>query len=486
MGASVSVRQPQSALGAPAHERPRIVLLSTSLLVDRMFAQTELLSTLARASTPEVWASSAANADYRALWSSQPATVQPLPAVGAFRELRHNYLRRLNETIWDLRQREPSRESMLRHRPPELGDSIRWMIDATARVLSRFPVEQVVENALEPYLLRYERSPEATQRIVRQRPSVVVSTGPFQFEQPGIAAAAKRLGVRVLTLIPSWDNISTKRRMLFRYDGYVVWSEQMKSELHRLYPHSQDVPVYVVGAPQFDVFFQDRYVESRAAFCTRHQLSPDRPIILYAVGSPNFLFGEPAGAVHVAKAVAAGQLGDVQMLVRPHPIHDNAEMDRLFEGMGPRIRVQRVSTPGTALTLRSQDESQTRDWVNTFRHADVVVNLSSTVTVDAALFDRPVINLDFDPGPGSPDQQLVKDINHRWTHFKPIAESGGVWLVDDFAQLFDAIRAYLAKPELHREARRGIVERVCQFTDGHCGRRMAQAILDFESRGGRQ
>jgi len=35
--------------------------------------------------------------------------------------------------------------------------------------------------------------------------------------------------------------------------------------------------------------------------------------------------------------------------------------------------------------------------VNTFRHADVVVNFSSTVAIDAAIFDKPVVNLDFDP-----------------------------------------------------------------------------------------
>jgi len=117
--------------------------------------------------------------------------------------------------------------------------------------------------------------------------------------------------------------------------------------------------------------------------------------------------------------------------------------------------------------------------VNTFRHADVVVNLASTVTIDAAIFDRPIVNLDYDPEPGQPNQALVRDVNHAWTHFKPIAESGGVWLVNNPEQMIEAIRGYLADPSLHRDRRRWLTQYVCEYLDGRCGERMAMAIRDF-------
>jgi CDP-glycerol glycerophosphotransferase (TagB/SpsB family) len=108
-----------------------------------------------------------------------------------------------------------------------------------------------------------------------------------------------------------------------------------------------------------------------------------------------------------------------------------------------------------------------------------VVNLSSTTTVDAAIFDRPVVNLDFDPEPGGPNQALVKDVNHFWTHFKPVAESGGVWLVNNYDEMVTAIKTYLREPQLHQEKRRWIAEYVCGYVDGRCGERMARAVLDF-------
>ena len=108
-----------------------------------------------------------------------------------------------------------------------------------------------------------------------------------------------------------------------------------------------------------------------------------------------------------------------------------------------------------------------------------MVNLSSTVTVDAAIFDKPVVNLDFDPQPSREDQELIKDINHKWNHFKPIAESGGVWLVNNFDEMAHAVKTYLENPNLHSEKRRWIAEYVCGYLDGKCGERMATAIKEF-------
>lgn len=453
-------------------------MMSTSVLIDRMILYTEFLETLSSGVDVRVWAASASNPTYKRIWSASPATVEVFPEVRPFREFPYNYMRRINEFAWDLRQRPSSRLSMMRHiRDNALTSGIR-ALKLPARLLASFKMETWFENKLERLMLGYGRSKEAVDRLHVDRPSAVLTTGPFQLQQPGVVAAAKNLGIPVLALVPSWDNLSTKNRMVFKYDGFLVWSEQTKKELLHFYPSSRNVPIYVVGAPQFDVFFQDRFYLSREQFCANQGLRPEIPIVLYAVGSPNFLRGERFGAVDFAERVVRGELGDVQVIVRPHPLHYKGEFDELFQRFSPRVILQRPSGDGTALP-RSQDEGQIMQWVNTFRHADVVVNLSSTVTVDASVFDRPVVNLNYDPAPGSPQQQLITEINHEWDHFKPIAESGGVWLVNDPDELVGAVKTYLRHPELHRNERRWIAEYVCGYLDGRCGERMAEAVLDF-------
>jgi hypothetical protein len=459
---------------------PEVVILSTSLLTDRMLLHTAFMDVLCREATVRVWATSAQNPRFQKMWNAVPARIESFPDVQSFREFPYNYLRRLNEFTWDFRQSPPSRLSVMRHVPEKYQRSVR-ALKLPARILAKLKAEQALESRLEKLLLRYPRCNDALERMVTDPPSVVLTTGPFQFEQPGIVAVAKNLGIPSLALIPSWDNLSTKARMVFRHDGYVVWSEQMRRELHYFYPETQGLPIYVVGAPQFDVFFEKRHWRSRAEFCALQGLRPDLPIILYAIGSPNFL-KEHHGALELAERIGRGDLGDVQMLVRPHPIHDNAEMTSLFQRFAPRVVTQQTAEAGTALTARSQDETQIVEWINTFRHADVLVNLSSTATIDAAIFDRPVVNLDFDPEPGQPKQALVKDVNHLWTHFKPVAESGGVWLVNNYDEMVTAIKTYLEQPGLHRNERSWMTKYVCGYVDGQCGRRMAEAVIDFASK----
>lgn len=462
-----------------AEARPKVLVLSSSLLIDRILLYTEFLSELKREASAKVWASSVKNSRFRDAWNSCATPVEEFPAIIPFKEFPYNYLRRLNEFVWDYRQSPPSRISMWEYvRSKRTGLAIR-LLRPPARILATLRAEMLLERNLEGLLLSYARSPEAIDRLRLDRPDVMLTTGPFQYEQPAIVAAAKNLGIATLALIPSWDNLSTKGRMVFSYDGYIVWSEQSKEELHYFYPYTRQAPVYVVGAPQFDVFFQERFFLSREEFCAMQGLRPELPIIVYAIGSPNFIAGEHYGALKLAENVARGDLGDVQLLVRPHPIHDNGEFREAFAEYGPRVTVQQTAEAGMSLTARSQDERQILEWVNTFYHASVLVNLFSTVTVDAAIFDRPVVNLDYDPEPGQPRQSLIKEVNHLWTHFKPVAESGGVGLVNNHEEMVETIKTYLSHPELHREKRRWITEFVCGQVDGHCGKRMAQAVVDF-------
>jgi hypothetical protein len=428
----------------------------------------------------ELWTTSKRNLDFKETDGGSQTTVRSFPAIKPFKEFPYNHLRRLNEFVWDYRLRPPSRTGEMKLiRERDARFYIR-ALQLPARVLAMLKMETKLEDWLEGVLLSYSRSPEGVERLGASTPDVLVATGTFRFEEPAVIAAAINLGIPTLSFITSWDNPSTKNRMVFKYDGYLVWSRQMKEDLYQFFPYTRRVPVYVVGAPQFDVFFQPRFHETRKAFCARYGLNPDLPVVLYALGSPN-LFHENASVVYLAERIARGELGNVQLLIRPHPLHDRGLDLAMLRQLGPQIAVQDTGQTGLSVPSRAQNEEQIRDWVNTFRHAALVVNLSSTAAIDGAIFDKPVVNLDYDPEPGQSRQALVKEINHSWTHFKPIAESGGMWLVNHPGEMVEAVRAYLSQPALHREKRRAMAEHVCGFLDGRCGERMAEALLDFVS-----
>ncbi len=460
--------------------RKSILILSSSLLTERLILYSTFLPALKGKVDVELWTT--AKQDSESAAAGCPGLkIEAFPAIRPFREFPYNHLRRLNEYAWDFRLRPPSRLSAMKHiRDQSVRAHIR-ALKFPARLLAMAGMESALEDWLEGLLLGYPRSAEGVQRLRAAAPDLLLATGTFRYEEPAITAAAKNLGIPTLAFITSWDNPSTKSRMVLKYDGYLVWSEQMKEEMHHFFPYTRTAPIYVIGAPQFDVFFQPRFHESRESFCRRYGLDPDLPIVLYALGSPS-LFQEFPAVLDLAERVARGELGEVQLLIRPHPLHDKGLDTEALQRLSPRVVVQETGQIGKSVPTRAQNEEQIRDWVNTFRHAAMVVNLSSTAAIDGAIFDKPVVNLDFDPAPGQPRQALVKDVNHTWTHFKPIAESGGLWLVDNQEEMITAVKTYLNQPELHAQARRQMAEHVCGFLDGCCGRRMAEALLDFAQR----
>jgi hypothetical protein len=478
---SLPASQPAEAHARPSKARGDeldVLVLSSSLFTDRMMLHTHFLSTLGRAASVEVWATSMRNGLHRGTWGAVPAQVEEFPPVLPYKAFPYNYLRRLNDWAWDYCQHPASRMSHTRHVRDKTEKLSLRALKAPGYLLALSRSEAWFENRLERLLLDCPRSPEAQSRLRAARPDVIVTTNPFWFHEPAVVAQAKKLGLTTLAMIPSWDNVTTKNRLVFKYDGYLVWSQRTKQELYEHYPAARRVPVYVVGAPQFDVFFRARFAQSREEFCRSQGLRPERPVVVYALGSPNIV-REHHAALELAERVSRGELGDVQMIVRPHPIHDYAELSRSFARFAPRVHLQQTGEAGSSLYARSQDDGQVTEWVNTFRHADVVVNLASTVTIDAAICDRPVVNLDYDPEPGRPNQALVRDINHLWPHFKPVAESGGVWLAGSGDEMVEAVRTYLRRPELHRAERRKVAEFVCGYLDGRCGERMARSVLEF-------
>ena len=288
--------------------RPKILLLSSSLLVDRVFLYTDFVETLKKFGDITIWANSAGDDQTSSVWSKTAVKVENFPKIRSFREFPYNFLRRFNEYVWDYRRPLPSRVSMQRHVRNKRQDFSIRALKLPARIAAMFRLENPVEKKVEKILLGFPRSAEAEARLKELQPDIIVTTGPFQFEQPAICAAAKKLGIPTLAYIPSWDNITTKNRMLFKYDGYLVWSEQTKKELREVYQYTKNQPVYVVGAPQYDIFKQVKFHQSREEFCRQQNLNPEIPLIVYAIGSPNFL-KEHHGAIALAERIGRGELG---------------------------------------------------------------------------------------------------------------------------------------------------------------------------------
>ena len=114
----------------------------------------------------------------------------------------------------------------------------------------------------------------------------------------------------------------------------------------------------------------------------RHQFVIDR--LLDAIGSS--AIGEPA-----------------DLLVRLHP-RDRADQYDRYLGR-PHVVVEKAfrqtsTRSGDGMDVDFMAEN-TRHLADTLYHSDVVLNVASTLAIEASIFDTPVINIGFDGEPGS-------------------------------------------------------------------------------------
>ena len=84
------------------------------------------------------------------------------------------------------------------------------------------------------------------------------------------------------------------------------------------------------------------------------------------------------------------------------------------------------------------------------------INVASTVSLDLAILDKPVINIAFNP-PGEAIYPNDYEKIYDFDHYRPIVESGAISLAKNPGELEDQLRIYLENPKIHQTERKKLV-----------------------------
>jgi CDP-glycerol glycerophosphotransferase (TagB/SpsB family) len=169
---------------------------------------------------------------------------------------------------------------------------------------------------------------------------------------------------------------------------------------------------------------------------------------------------------------------DAQILVRLHP-RDDLGAYAEFQGV-PHVIIEKPFRPtvkagdGLAIDITVENQQHLAD---TMRHSDVVVNVASTIAIEAAIFDTPVVNVSFD---GEEPSEFARSARryYRFTHYVNITRHGAVRVAERPAQLVELIGRYLDYPAIDRDGRRRVVVEQCQFLDGRAADRVAAFVVE--------
>lgn len=307
-------------------------------------------------------------------------------------------------------------------------------------------------------------------------PDLIWSTVSVSGWESPYRMAARDLGVPIATSILSFDNL-TSRGPLARDHHYLVWGSRMKGQLLRLYPELRESQVTITGTPQFDFHRRPACTWTRARTLETLGVRPDRRYFLYGASHAELTPDEPKLVAQLAARMDRHPaLAGHTLIVRLHPL-DEAARWHAHVAASPRVRISppfaHTSAAADGWTVPSADDHARL--TSSLAHADGCLNIASTLSLDAAILDRPVVCVDFSHEPQSPRDMLYAEYGAE--HYAPLVASGGIRLAHDWTELLDLMEAAVAAPERDRERRAGMVESECGPVDGHSAERVARALI---------
>ena len=262
-------------------------------------------------------------------------------------------------------------------------------------------------------------------------PDVILITPLIDFGsyQTDYVKSAHRLGIPVVFLPFSWDNLTNRGLVRIAPDRTLVWNEHQQREAVTYH----DVPpatIVVTGAPRFDEFFDMRPSIDRDAFAVRAGLDPSRPFLLY-VCSSHFIAPDEVNFVRSwAEAIRQDpDLGRYGILIRPHPANEQ-----------PWTAATISDIPNAALWREPTKVQADPALFHSLYHAAAVVGLNTSALIEAAIVGKPVHTIQTTEFAGGQEQTLH-------FHYLLARNGGPVEVASSLSEHITQLRSSTARPD---------------------------------------
>lgn len=337
------------------------------------------------------------------------------------------------------------------------------LADRTARTISQFAASprgiNWLDAAHQKAVKRLSIYKEYQKLLDQIQPDVLFCSNQWSHTAIPVVLAAKSLGIPCATFIFSWDNITTRGHIPSPFDYFLVWSEHMKTELLHYYPKVQSENVYVVGTPQFEPYADETLLLSKEEFFNQLSADPARPLICYSGGIEHTCPEDQDHVEILMNLIQRGAVdGNPQVLLRPAPTDNLNRFDKVISKYPNIIYAIPKWIRGTHGFFTMPTQEDVKFLVNLVHHADLNVNLASTMTLDFALHNKPVVNIAFDVATPPPLRKPLWDLYYKFEHYRPVIELGAVRVAHSEQELAKHVNSYLSQPLLEQDERRQLVE----------------------------
>jgi hypothetical protein len=314
---------------------------------------------------------------------------------------------------------------------------------------------------------------------------VIASTAGWRLDRYLLREATLH-NVPTMAAIVGWDNPSSYAIRGTPMDYATCWSQLQKDEL--IYGSDWDpARVHIGGIPSYDGYFRKEWQLAKVDYFKLHNLDPNRKLISYACSFVHFAPNYP-NVEALAKLVSSDALAaPSQLLIRLHPSHFQdkpkifaEERERIFalEKQYPNVHVVKPVALGGSLGYYSGEDMDEKS--SMMAHSDVLVTVYSTMVVETAVHDTPIVAAVIDvPGGWNRPRKYSLSLKKigNWPTHKRFRDAKAGRVASNENELCEAIDLYLKNPSIDAVERRKFIKDEITFTDGTSGKRTAEFIL---------
>ncbi len=312
--------------------------------------------------------------------------------------------------------------------------------------------------AVERRLRRVEGEPECRRVLADTGASVLLVSDLQGYPMDGLLASAAARGISSVALVNSWRDISPQMRLRAEHSFIGVWHENIRERALRLQPWLNPSRLLVMGCAHYDPLARPEYVMPRDELFRQLELPVGARFVLFTGANPSRIPGDAYYIRLLVEAIAAAELpDDLFIVVRPNPQDTTGELSRAVCTWGHRVK---LSIPD----WRWEPE---RDWnyarradlvtyASLLHHASLNLSVASTVTVECAITDLPVVNPLFSATGAVTGRTSARE-EWKAEFYRPVRETGAAQAVQDERELIRAVAGWLAEPGRGRPQRARLV-----------------------------
>ncbi len=296
---------------------------------------------------------------------------------------------------------------------------------------------------------------------------------------------AKKNGITSLMTVIGWDNPVSHGILGADVDYAIVWSQIHVNELSS----GLDWPIEKIkigGMPLYDGYINNTWLLPREEYYLEHDLDPGKKLITYISTalsiSPNYHNIEV-----IVDLIKEKKLNKpAQLLIRLHPNHFKSqkhyqdECRRIMElaKTCPDVHVVAPKAVGGGVPRYSGEDFPEK--ASMLAYSDVIVTIYSTMVLEAAIKNRPIISCCIDTTEGWAENfwMPLHDVPDLPTA-KRVVKANAAVNVFTVEELIKTLDCYLQNPDLHSENRLKFAEQELTFLNGEATKRTAELLLSL-------